>query len=153
MSSTTESFNAPNRNKKAPQTALLLGYAGLTFLAGAVFSLPIAASLWPWGNMLLLNYAAIILSFMGGVHWGVAMLPNPIEKSRMVKSVIPSLAALIGIVIGGNAGLMILAIGFIGLLFYDEVEARKGHLTDWYPLLRRPLTTTVVLCLLAGLAA
>ena len=143
---------APGHNKRdVPANALILGYSGLLpFIAGAALCHPIAAEYRPFGATLLIDYGAIILSFMGGVHWGAAMMSNGGDNGKLAKSVLPSLASLVGILVGGPAGLLILAIGFIGLLLYDEYEVKKGQLARWYPYLRRPLTTIVVISLLFG---
>jgi len=58
--------------KKPPQLALLLGYAGLVpFVSGAlgIWGIPIG---WrPFVLDALLDYAAVILAFMGAIHWGL----------------------------------------------------------------------------------
>lgn len=137
-----------------PAAAKWLGFSGLIpFLAGAVVSLPVAEALRPYGLLLLLVYGAIILSFMGGVHWGAAMMRNETDGRPFAASVVSSLVALPAALIGGPAGLLILAAGFAGLLVFDEQETRAGRLPGWYPLLRRPLTAVVVACLLIGAAA
>ena len=137
-----------------PTAAKWLGFSGLIpFLAGALATLPVMEALRPFGVTLLLAYGAIILSFMGGVHWGVAMLRDDPDSRALAASVVSSLVALPAALIGGAAGLLILAAGFAGLLFYDTQEASAGRLPAWYPLLRRPLTAVVVACLLIGAGA
>lgn len=151
MSSSMELLGSSQNKRDVPTSALILGYSGLLpFIAGAVLSHPVAAAYRSFGATLLIDYGAIILSFMGGVHWGAAMMLNGVDSGKLTKSVLPSLAALLGILVGGPAGLLILALGFIGLLLYDEYEVKKGQLTRWYPYLRRPLTTIVVISLLFG---
>jgi hypothetical protein len=137
-----------------PPAAKWLGYAGaLPFVAGAAATLPFAGPLRPYGLALLLDYGAIILSFMGGVHWGAAMLRNDNRAGPLGRSVAASLVALPAALIGGAAGLGFLAVGFLGLLVFDEQETRAGRVPQWYPLLRRPLTAIVVACLVVGAAA
>ena len=151
MSSSMEMLGSDPKQRVVPTNALILGYSGLLpFIAGAVLCHPVAATYRPFGAALLSDYGAIILSVMGGVHWGAAMIRDGSDNGKLEKSVVSSLAALLGILVGGPAGLLILAIGFIGLLLYDEAEVKKGQLTRWYPYLRRPLTTIVVMCLLFG---
>jgi len=89
--------------KKPPQLALLLGYAGLVpFVSGAlgIWGIPIG-----WRPLVLdalLDYAAVILAFMGAIHWGLAMRGEASDiKARLQLglSVIPPLlgwAALAG---------------------------------------------------------
>jgi hypothetical protein len=137
-----------------PAAAKLLGYAGaIPFVAGALASTPFAGDLRPVGLTLLLDYGAIILSFMGGVHWGAAMQRNDPGLGALGRSVAPSLLALPALLVGGVAGLSLLAASFAGLLLYDLIESQAGRLPAWYPLLRRPLTAIVVSCLLVGAAA
>lgn len=139
---------------KVPPAALSLGFSGaLPFIAGALAALPILADYRGFGLRLLLEYGAIILSFMGGVHWGVAMLRNDPDKTQLYVSVLPALLALPAALIGGVAGLLLLAAGFLSLLVYDEGESRARRLPAWYPKLRRPLTAIVILSLLIGAAS
>ena len=142
-----------NQRPTAPQAARQLGYAGaIPFVAGALACLPFAGSLREWGVLLLLDYGAIILSFMGGVHWGAAMLRDDTSLAPLGKSVAPSLLALVATLIGGRTGLFLLASGFAGLLFYDENETAVGRVPSWYPSLRRPLSAIVISALLIGAA-
>ena len=151
-------MNASTRSSETPETvpsaAVQLGYAGLMpFLAGALLTFPIAGDMRPWGTTLLLGYGAIILSFMGGVHWGAAMIRDDVTTPALGKSVAPSLVALPAILIGGLPGLVILLLGFAGLLAWDETETKNGRVPGWYPHLRRPLTAIVCLSLATGVAA
>lgn len=141
-------------NWLVPPAARWLGFAGaIPFVAGAFASLPVAGALRPWGLPLLLDYGAIILSFMGGVHWGAAMMRGDADVGSLGRSVASALVALPAALIGGAAGLLLLAAGFLGLLLYDEQETRIGRLPKWYPDLRRPLTAIVAVSLLVGAAA
>lgn len=143
-----------NADRNIPTAAKWLGFSGaLPFVAGALAALPVAEAWRPLGLAVLVDYGAIILSFMGGVHWGVAMLRGADDQTRFYVSVLPALLALPAALIGGVAGLLLLAAGFAALLVYDERETRAGRLPGWYPKLRRPLTAIVVLSLVAGAAA
>lgn len=145
----------PSINKnKTPPAALWLGYAGLLpFFAGAILSLPLAGGFRAWGTLLLIGYGAIILSFMGGIHWGTAMMRGDVTKTSLGKSVAPSLVALLAVIVGGGAGLVILSLGFAALLAWDESETKIGHVPEWYPHLRRPLTALVASSLIVGAIA
>lgn len=137
-----------------PPAARWLGFAGLIpFVAGALATLPVSGALRPYGLPLLLDYGAIILSFMGGVHWGAAMMRDDAETGPLARSVASALIGLPAALVGGAAGLLLLAAGFLGLLIYDEQETRVGRLPGWYPHLRRPLTAIVTVSLLVGAAA
>lgn len=143
-----------NTHTTTPPAAKWLGYAGaLPFIAGAIGSMPFAEALRPFAFMALLGYGAIILSFMGGVHWGVAMIRGDHEWAALGRSIVPALLALLAVMLGGAIGLGVLAAGFAGLLAYDEQETRAGRVPEWYPSLRRPLTAIVVTCLVIGALA
>jgi hypothetical protein len=140
-----------HESSPTPRPAALLGLTGAApFVAGLALAFFPDDSLRGWGLWLLLIYGAIILSFMGGVHWGAAMLRDEISFGALGRSVLPSLLALPAVALGGTLGLVLLALGFCGLLVYDESEVRANRLPLWYPKLRRPLTGLVVACLLVG---
>ena len=63
-------FNAA----QPPRLAILLGYAGLIpFISGAI-GIWITPTAWRADVLTaLLHYAAVILAFMGAIHWGLAM--------------------------------------------------------------------------------
>lgn len=154
MSDSSQTHVAPIATNKPPSAAVWLGYAGLLpFFAGAVLTLPLAGAWRPWGTIVLLGYGAIILSFMGGVHWGAAMMRNDVTTASLGKSVAPSLVALLAVIVGGDIGLGILSLGFGGLLAWEEGETKVGHVPLWYPHLRRPLTALVAMSLIAGAIA
>ena len=119
-----------------PRSALILGYAGL------IPFVVISAALWFMSGIYaeelknaLLLYAAIILSFMGAIHWGVAMAKSDNPDARQLT------------LIGGLAQWSILYIAFAGLCVLDSVSTKQGNMTAWYPALRVPLTVVVVLSL------
>lgn len=64
-----------HESSQMPRPAALLGFTGAApFLGGLALAFFSDDPLRGWGLWLLLIYGAIILSFMGGVHWGAAML-------------------------------------------------------------------------------
>lgn len=145
-------FNA----KKPPQLALLLGYAGLVpFVSGAlgIWGIPIG---WrPFVLDALLDYAAVILAFMGAIHWGLAMRGEASDiKARLQLglSVIPPLlgwAALAG-GLPMALSLPVFLFAFIGLYLADMHAVHEGLAPQWYPALRKPLTLAVCLSLLVA---
>lgn len=135
---------------QAPRAALWLGWAGvLPFLAGAVgpwFGLTIE----PFTGHSLLVYGAVLLSFLGGIHCGLALRDDEPALERLAASAAPVLVAWVAALAGGRTGLVLLAAAFAGLLAYDFVATRRGAAPHWYPALRWPLTVVVVLLLLLG---
>ncbi len=144
--------------ERIPTPALLLGLGGLVpFVA-----LPFAAAFSETLNLppqvrahatvpALTLYAAVILSFMGGVRWGLAMrqvAPNGfVAWRRYTVSILPALLAWTALFLGTRAGLVTLAAGSALLLIYDLWSIRRGEAPQWYERLRVWLTSVVVLSL------
>ena len=134
-----------------PTLARLLGYAGLVpfivFSAGAWTTFQVMRN----AHFILLTYAAVILSFMGAVHWGIAMASSAAAaKIQLGASVLPALLGWLALLIPMLYGYLLLAACFIALLAADRLAGRKGLLPDWYMPMRVILTSVVVLCLLAA---
>ncbi|MEM7775612.1 MAG: DUF3429 domain-containing protein [Pseudomonadota bacterium] len=141
---------------RMPLAALLLGILGLIpFIALpflAIAQPELAIPNWLGAHLTipaLLLYAAIILSFLGGVQWGLAMATPASERivlwRRYVVSVLPSLLAWFALFLGTRTGLFVLAVGFVLLLIYDIQSVRRGEAPLWYERLRLGLSTVVVL--------
>lgn len=131
-----------------PPVAAALGYAGaIPFLAGAA---AVSVALLP--PTPLLAYGAVILAFMGGIHWGLGMPGSNPNGRRLGLSVVPPLLGWAALLLGGRPGLLLLAAAFLGLLVLDMATTRSGLAPPWYPTLRVPLTGLVVASLLLAAA-
>lgn len=140
-----------------PAVALLLGILGLipfvALPALAIANPDVPVPAWLGAHLTipaLLLYAAVILSFMGGVQWGLAMSSpraGPSMVRRYVASVLPAILAWIALFLETRAGLFVLALGFVALLVYDIWTVRAGEAPAWYERLRLGLTGVVVLCI------
>ncbi len=91
-------------------------------LAGATPFLPGPAKLLV--TRALAAYGAVILSFLGGVRWGLAVGSEHSSgggklSARLAVSVIPSLVGWAGLLIGEAVGLFILAAAFAAMLLVD----------------------------------
>lgn len=100
---------------------------------------------------LQVGYGATIISFLGGVHWGLAMTsltPLKLTGQRYVWSVLPCLAAwpTLAMPTAQAAGVQA---GLLGVVYMvDKGWAKRGMLPPWYAALRLPLTVLAA----AGLA-
>jgi hypothetical protein len=140
-----------------PPAALWLGIAGLLpFVAGTlgVWLLP---PFWA-GEALDAQcfYGAVILSFLGAVHWGLSIGgfgPGPAaDWRRLAWSVVPALFGWAAQLLSEVPSFVTLILGFAGVLCGDIAAARRGFAPAWYPVLRWPLTAVVILALAASLA-
>jgi len=136
-----------------PRPTLLLGLGGLIpFWAGALLPV-LRPDLGPALMPALLGYAAVILAFMGAVHWGLAMAdPAPAAPwTRYGGSVVPPLVAWVALMLPTTAALALFVAAF-GLLYVADLRAvAAGWAPEWYPALRRLLTALVVLALAVAL--
>ncbi|UEM21151.1 DUF3429 domain-containing protein [Skermanella mucosa] len=148
-----------------PRPALALGFAGLIpFYLGAV-------AVWlaplPWNVHALqvqVLYAATILSFLGAVHWGLALAnwggdpPSPgnpapaMTWTRLGWSVVPPLVAWIAVALTAVPALVTFIVAFAGMYLGDRAAVRSGHAPAWYLPMRGVLTVLVILALALSLA-
>ncbi|MBD3894835.1 DUF3429 domain-containing protein [Halomonas sp. ML-15] len=126
-----------------------LGGAGLLPFALALVIAWAAPPDWQaWAVGAFLFYSAVILSFLGGVQWGVAMSldtpDDPAFASRMLRSMLPSLIAWPALLLPDLAATAVLMAGYLLIHAYECRPASRARLPDWYRALRRYLTLCVV---------
>jgi hypothetical protein len=137
-----------------PRTVAWLGYGGLIpFLVLTPASLLDHHHGAVWGDALY-AYGAIILSFIGALHWGLAMgLPELTERQRsawFTWSVVPALIAWPAVLFSPPLAAPLLVIGFIAHYLQDRRLAGQATLPQWYLPLRFRLSSAAVICLTAG---
>lgn len=140
-----------------PRTVAWLGYGGLIpFLALTPASLLDHHHGVVWSDALY-AYGAIILGFIGALHWGLAMsLPELTERQRSALfawSVVPALIAWLAVLFSPPLAAPLLVSGFIAHYLQDRRLARQARLPDWYLPLRLRLSSVAVVCLSAGIFA
>ena len=136
-----------------PRSAFVLGWLGVVPFV-ALSLLAVAGGVLPSGNAMrwLATYGLIILSFMGGAQWGLAMQAagsqDGAKGAGLGISVLPALVAFGLSFLPARSALLGLSAAFVALLAYDLWTVRAGTAPDWYPALRVQLTGAVVICLL-----
>lgn len=96
----------PTPPAAAAPAALQLGYAGLLpFVVGAMLVWLVRPDAHPYVTQALTGYAAVIVSFLGGIHWGLGFRSG--EPARFVWGVVPSLVAWVAVMMPPQAGLVI----------------------------------------------
>lgn len=130
--------------KEHSTPARWLGYGGLIpFFALSLLTLIGSEAVSGWANQALMAYGAVILSFVGALHWTRGLdAGNSSDAARLLSvSVIPALLAWTALLLPAHAGLLLLAAGF-GLLYaYDRTAWR---LSPWFLSLRSHLTAGAV---------
>jgi hypothetical protein len=141
-------------NARVPPSAAWLGAFGLVPFVALAASLPfVSGDLKPDVAYALLAYGAIILSFLGGVHWGLAIGSTAVAAAlrvRLMGSVIPSLVAWVAMLVPLRSGLFMLAAAIALMLVVDIRATRAGEAPAWYPRLRIPLSCAVAASLVVG---
>ena len=129
--------------------ARVLGYGGaLPFLCGAIAASQHMAILGLAPAYLLLNYGAVILSFLGGLHWGrVITSPNANGRSDyawLIWSVCPSLLGWVALLLPVKVSAVILSLCFLAALQIDQKLLREQIWPDWMRPLRLHLSLIAV---------
>jgi hypothetical protein len=124
-----------------------LGYLGLLpFVAGAVAAL-LSSELESLALHAFVLYSLAILSFMGGVHWGLALITGTRQSSRLLVSVIPVIAAWICLMtLPVHLTLAVLGGGFIAQWFVDRPILAELPIPSWYLEMRPRLAYVVAGC-------
>lgn len=139
---------------RVPRSVIWLGALGaIPFVSIAVAVPFLESDLVQKARYVACGYGAVILSFLGGIHWGLVLAGgdrgNVEAKDApwLVVGVLPALVGWGALMIAGSVGLLALAIAFYGMFLVDRQAARKGVAPDWYPALRRPLSIVVIVSL------
>lgn len=105
-------------------------------------------------HYLLQTYAAVILAFMGAVHWGAAMSgEDRFAQTQLGLSVIPPLLAWLALMIPQVYGYSLLIVSFAALCMADNMVGRIQRFPSWYSPMRVALTTVVIFCLITAALA
>ncbi|MCK9691498.1 MULTISPECIES: DUF3429 domain-containing protein [Pseudomonas] len=135
-----------------PKPISMLGYGGLLPFISLALLIPFSGDYRPLFAIALVNYGAVILSFVGALHWGFAMTAQDMKaeqrSGRFIWSVIPALIAWIATLLPMPLGCLLLVIGFVVHLWQDRQLSRVISLPAWYLPMRLRLTVVASVCLL-----
>ena len=143
-----------DNSRQSAATVRWLGYGGLLpFLAFDVLIWVDRDRAAFWHHNLQ-AYGAVILSFVGALHWGIAMtsVNNDLrQRSAMFAwSVVPCLMALLALALPPMIGDLLLGSGFLLHYGMDLRIAPYVALPAWYLPLRLRLSVVAMMCLAAG---
>ena len=132
-----------------------LGHAGLlpfVLLAATVWL--VDAELQPWAAMAMAAYAALIVSYLGGIHWGLAwkLADAPVDHQRahLLWGVTPSLLAWPGVLMPPHAGLVWLALALLLCYLVDRRLYPTAGVGQWLTLRFRLTAVATLSCLVAA---
>ena len=135
------------KSKPIPMTAKILGYSGLLpFAVLAVVHFYGSPQVRDWALQGFLAYGAIILSFLGGIRWGVASMADRFLGATPIIAVLPSLWAF-ACLLWPEPGQAVWALmaGFAMMGIADRWFPAPGS-ADWMVVLRVRLSSAVIAC-------
>jgi hypothetical protein len=137
-----------------PPIVSWLGYGGLlpfVVLAVAAWFDSSHSSLWCDA---LVGYGAVILSFVGALHWGFAMSQSDMNMHQRTRSfvwsVVPCLLAWVALLMTLKYAVVLLVLGFLIHFWQDWRLVQRVNLPAWYLPLRLQLTLVACISLLSG---
>jgi hypothetical protein len=140
----------PPLRERPPGWARALGAAGLIpFVAGALaVALADEAARAPAAQALA-AYAAVIVSFLGGIHWGLAFARLAPPPAMFAWGVLPSLVGWAALLLPPAAGLALLAAMIAVCYAVDHRVYPRLQVGHWLPL-RRALSAVAALSCAVG---
>jgi hypothetical protein len=143
------------------RVATILTYAGtVPFLACAAILLfgqhMGLGSLRQFAGQAITTYAAVIVSFLGGIQWGVALATHEQQpqtaKSLFLLSVVPSLLAWAMLFLPNGSSRVIVAIFLVGFVWViDALLHLQQVLPTWFFRLRSIVSAVVMASLIAAM--
>lgn len=137
-----------------PPWARILGFVGLLpFVASAL-------ALWALRDpgisarmaFALAAYAATIVAFLGGVHWGPALRAGGLAPVPLIWGVMPQLAGWLALLLPRHASLLVCAAVLVACYLADRRLYPGAGLQAWLPM-RFQLTAVAVASCVLGAAA
>ena len=132
----------------------IIGYCGLIPFVGLSvwYTMTTNAQQASFILSALIAYAAIILSFVGAIHWGRSLHEPHMVKSNLLQliSVIPTLLGWVALLVPAQVGLMILITSFFLIYLFDRIQYKELY---WMQKIRFNLSMGVIFTLLISLLA
>ena len=143
------------------RVAALLMYAGtlpfivctIVLLFGSSLGL---GSYRAFATQAVTTYAAVIVSFLGGIQWGIAIATHAQQpqtaKSLLLLSVVPSLLAWAMLFLPSNSSRVIVAIFLVGFVWVvDALLHLQLVIPTWFFRLRSVVSAVALAALIAAM--
>ena len=127
-----------------------LGYAGLIpFGVFALLMWLVTPEVHPLVAIALAGYAATVVAFLGGVHWGIGLRHDSSQRRfHMTWGAAASVLAWIAVIMPAYAGLPLLALLLVTCYLVDRKTWPPAGLGDWLTLRFRLTLLATLACLL-----
>ena len=145
---------APASPARLTSTAWRLGYAGLLpFVLGALLVWVVNAEAHPYATLALAAYAAVIVSFLGGIDWGLALRQAEPPAHLLLWGVVPSLVAWLAVMMPPAAGLVILGAMLVACYAVDRRLYAEQGVAHWLMLRFRLSAVASLSCFIGAAGA
>lgn len=121
----------------------IAGFIPFAILATGLYALGIANELFISLFDLFKVWSAIILSFLGGIRWGLAIANEPFENKNLLISVVPSILAWFALLLPDAYTILTLLVLFCVHGVWDSFYINKGKVAPWFGKIRITLTFLV----------
>ena len=131
--------------------ALRLGYAGLIpFVLGAALVWLVREDAHPYVTDGLSRYAAVVISFLGAIHWGLGFRQNIPSPAPFIWGVVPALLAWIASTMPAYAGLVVEGALLIACYVWDRRTYPALGASAWLTLRFRLSAVAALSCFIAA---
>ena len=146
------SHTVPVYQPPLSDTARGLGHLGLLpfVLGAALVWMGLAPDLHAFVTLALSAYAAIIVSFLGGIHWGLAFRLSAPPASLIIWGVVPSLVAWLAVLMPPYAGLALHGVMLLVGYAVDRRVYPVQGVAHWLTLRFRLSTVASLSCFLGA---
>ena len=120
------------------------GFLPFALIAAALFLIGDLHVAYPFLFDIFKIWSAVILSFLGGIRWGLAIAYAPGETRNLVLSVLPSIFGWFAILLPNAYTLLVLIVLYCAQGAWDNFYAGSGRVQPWFGPLRVVLTLLVV---------
>lgn len=135
---------ALERESRASAPAMILGISGLVPFVGLAAIIALGPPTWyVYWLVALSYYGAVILTFVGALHWGYALKRNARGRDAWLQyafSVAPALIAWLSLLFPVWTALKLQAAGLLICWLFDRSMSRSDPVPPWFLLLRTGLT-------------
>ena len=135
-------------------TARWLAYAGLVpFVLGALLLwvlVMVRVEAHSFAALALSAYAALIISFLGGIHWGLAFRLTAPPASLFIWGVVPSLVAWMAVLMPAYAGLVVHGVMLVVCYLVDRRVYPAHGVGHWLTLRFRLSMVAAFSCFLGA---
>jgi len=133
---------------------MILTFAGLIPFVGGAWLVHHGEGGWLGiARFALPMYAAVIVSFLAGAQWGLALGASNARALRLCLSMPPPMLAWLMLALPFTAPqnkYLLFALMLLALAVIDHFYARRGWAPGWYPALRWPASIIAAGCMVVA---